>query len=72
MNRYANFQTHSQLYSINLAKKAKELSIEQKKSDALLFQMLPTSVAERLKQEGSVSSWKSFFKFIQFKFVVFL
>jgi hypothetical protein len=40
---------------MNLVEKAKELKLEQKKSDALLFQMLPTSVAIRLKQTGRVS-----------------
>lgn len=45
-----------QLYSMNLVEKAKELKVEQKKSDALLFQMLPTSVAMRLKQTGKVKS----------------
>lgn len=40
---------------MNLVEKAKELKMEQKKSDALLFQMLPTSVAIRLKQTGRVS-----------------
>lgn len=44
-----------QLYSMNLIAKAKELKLEQKKSDAILFQMLPTSVAIRLKQTGRVS-----------------
>lgn len=40
---------------MNLVEKAKELKLEQKKSDAILFQMLPTSVAIRLKQTGRVS-----------------
>ncbi|KAJ8956595.1 hypothetical protein NQ314_006681 [Rhamnusium bicolor] len=39
-----------QLYAANLAKKAKELKREKKKSDLLLFQMLPPSVATQLKQ----------------------
>ncbi|KAG5683567.1 hypothetical protein PVAND_012840 [Polypedilum vanderplanki] len=43
-----------QLYSMNLAEKAKELRLEQKKSDAILFQMLPTSVAIKLKQTRQV------------------
>jgi hypothetical protein len=43
-----------QLYSLNLVEKAKELKVEQKKSDALLFQMLPSSVAVRLKHTGKV------------------
>lgn len=43
-----------QLYSMNLVEKAKELKLEQRKSDAILFQMLPTSVAIRLKQTGKV------------------
>ncbi|CRK87152.1 CLUMA_CG000961, isoform A [Clunio marinus] len=43
-----------QVYSMNLVQKARELKLEQKKSDALLFQMLPTSVAIRLKQTRRV------------------
>lgn len=39
---------------MNLAEKAKELRQEQKKSDAILFQMLPTSVAIKLKQTRQV------------------
>lgn len=53
-NRRFSFYTF-QLYSMNLVEKAKELKLEQKKSDAILFQMLPTSVAIRLKQTGRVS-----------------
>nr|CAI5863931.1 unnamed protein product [Callosobruchus analis] len=43
-----------QLYAANLAKKAKELKREKKKSDMLLFQMLPPSVAMQLKQTRQV------------------
>ncbi|KAL3274580.1 hypothetical protein HHI36_015963 [Cryptolaemus montrouzieri] len=43
-----------QLYAANLATKAKELKKEQKKSDLLLFQMLPPSVATQLKQTRQV------------------
>ncbi|XP_056644589.1 receptor-type guanylate cyclase gcy-8 isoform X2 [Diorhabda carinulata] len=43
-----------QLYAANLAKKAKELKREKKKSDLLLFQMLPPSVATQLKQTRQV------------------
>lgn len=39
---------------MNLAQKAKELKREKKKSDTLLFQMLPPSVAIRLKQTHQV------------------
>lgn len=53
-NRRFSFHAF-QLYSMNLVEKAKELKLEQKKSDAILFQMLPTSVAIRLKQTGRVS-----------------
>lgn len=41
---------------MSLAQKAKELRMEQKKSDAILFQMLPTSVAIKLKQTRQVLS----------------
>ncbi|KAJ8923092.1 hypothetical protein NQ315_001644 [Exocentrus adspersus] len=43
-----------QLYAANLAKKAKELKREKRKSDLLLFQMLPPSVAMQLKQTRQV------------------
>ncbi|CAH1108441.1 unnamed protein product [Psylliodes chrysocephalus] len=43
-----------QLYAANLAKKAKELKREKRKSDLLLFQMLPPSVATQLKQTRQV------------------
>ncbi|KAL0268685.1 UNVERIFIED_CONTAM: hypothetical protein PYX00_010526 [Menopon gallinae] len=43
-----------QMYAANLADKARELNKEKKKSDALLFQMLPTSVAQQLKQMQQV------------------
>ncbi|XP_063917238.1 uncharacterized protein LOC135132949 isoform X2 [Zophobas morio] len=43
-----------QLYAANLAKKAKELKREKKKSDTLLFQMLPPCVATQLKQTRQV------------------
>nr|XP_022905172.1 uncharacterized protein LOC111417189 isoform X2 [Onthophagus taurus] len=43
-----------QLYAANLAMKAKELKIEKQKSDTLLFQMLPPSVAMQLKQTKQV------------------
>jgi hypothetical protein len=43
------------MYSANLAQKAKELKKEKKKSDTLLFQMLPPSVAQQLKQTKQVN-----------------
>ncbi|XP_066139869.1 uncharacterized protein [Euwallacea fornicatus] len=43
-----------QLYAANLSKKANELKREKKKSDSLLFQMLPPSVAIQLKQTRQV------------------
>ncbi|XP_049283965.1 uncharacterized protein LOC125764120 isoform X2 [Anopheles funestus] len=43
-----------QLYAINLAHKAKELKREKRKSDSLLFQMLPPTVATQLKQAQTV------------------
>lgn len=43
-----------QLYAANLACKAKELKSEKKKSDSLLFQMLPPSIATQLKQTRQV------------------
>ncbi|CAD7014704.1 unnamed protein product [Ceratitis capitata] len=43
-----------QLYAVNLAQKARELKREKRKSDSLLFQMLPPSVAMQLKQTQQV------------------
>lgn len=43
-----------QLYAMNLALKAKELKKEKRKSDMLLFQMLPPSVAMQLRQAKQV------------------
>ncbi|KAJ6638428.1 Atrial natriuretic peptide receptor 1, partial [Pseudolycoriella hygida] len=43
-----------QMYADNLSIKAKELKREKKKSDTLLFQMLPLSVATQLKQTRKV------------------
>lgn len=42
------------MYACNLSEKAKELKREQRKSDMLLFQMLPASVAQTLKQTQKV------------------
>jgi len=50
-----NNPSTTQLYSMNLAQKAKELKQEQRKSDAILFQMLPASVAIKLKQTHQVN-----------------
>lgn len=44
----------SQIYACNLSEKAKELKREKRKSDMLLFQMLPPSVATQLKQTQKV------------------
>ncbi|XP_015115006.1 receptor-type guanylate cyclase daf-11 isoform X2 [Diachasma alloeum] len=43
-----------QVYAANLAQKARELKREKRKSDTLLFQMLPPSVAQQLKQTQQV------------------
>uniref|UniRef100_A0A1B0FK48 guanylate cyclase n=1 Tax=Glossina morsitans morsitans TaxID=37546 RepID=A0A1B0FK48_GLOMM len=43
-----------QMYALNLAQKAKELKREKRKSDSLLFQMLPPSVAMQLKHTQQV------------------
>lgn len=42
------------MYASNLAQKARELKREKRKSDTLLFQMLPPSVAQQLKQTQQV------------------
>lgn len=43
-----------QIYALNLAQKAIELKREKRKSDSLLFQMLPATVAVQLKQTQQV------------------
>lgn len=43
-----------QMYALNLSLKAKELKKEKRKSDTLLYQMLPLSVATQLKQTQKV------------------
>ncbi|KAG8330393.1 hypothetical protein J6590_064845 [Homalodisca vitripennis] len=43
-----------QMYAAHLAEKAHELKKEKRKSDTLLYQMLPPSVAQRLKQTQQV------------------
>lgn len=45
-----------QIYAMNLALKAKELKREKRKSDTLLFQMLPPCVAVQLKQTQQVNT----------------
>lgn len=47
------------MYAVNLAQKAKELKREKRKSDSLLFQMLPPSVAMQLKQTQQVNIWRN-------------
>ena len=49
-----HFHTALQIYACNLSEKAKELKREKRKSDMLLFQMLPPSVATQLKQTQKV------------------
>lgn len=44
------------MYAAHLAQKAHELKREKHKSDTLLVQMLPPSVAMQLKQTQQVSS----------------
>ena len=49
-----------QLYTLTLIEKTKELNLEKSKTDTLLYQMVPKSIAERLKNNGVVES--EFFK----------
>lgn len=51
------------MYAANLAQKARELKREKRKSDTLLFQMLPPSVAQQLKQTQQVNLKKYFKSF---------
>ena len=46
--------TTIQIFANNIVRKAEELKREKKKSDRLLFQMLPPSVAQELKQKKQV------------------
>jgi len=48
--------TTIQIFATNLLRKAEELKKEKKKSDRLLFQMLPPSVAQELKQKRQVQA----------------
>lgn len=45
----------SQMYASHLQEKASELKKEKRKSDMLLYQMLPPSVAMQLKQNEQVN-----------------
>ncbi|CAB4057328.1 Speract receptor,Guanylate cyclase 32E,Receptor-type guanylate cyclase gcy-28,Receptor-type guanylate cyclase gcy-1,Receptor-type guanylate cyclase gcy-4,Soluble guanylate cyclase gcy-35,Receptor-type guanylate cyclase gcy-20,Heat-stable enterotoxin receptor,Olfactory guanylyl cyclase GC-D,Atrial natriuretic peptide receptor 2,Atrial natriuretic peptide receptor 1,Receptor-type guanylate cyclase gcy-13,Retinal guanylyl cyclase 2,Receptor-type guanylate cyclase gcy-12,Receptor-type guanylate cyclase Gyc76C len=45
-----------QVFSLSLAKKAQELKLEKRKSDKLLYQMLPPTVAESLQAKKPVTS----------------
>ena len=45
-----------QNYAITLVNKTKELNIEKRKTDILLYQMLPKSVAEQLKRKKDVTA----------------
>lgn len=48
--------TTIQVFANNLIIKAEELKKEKKKSDRLLFQMLPTTIANELKQKRQVQA----------------
>lgn len=48
--------TTIQVFATNLMLKAEELKKEKKKSDRLLFQMLPASIAQELKQKRQVQA----------------
>ena len=43
-------------FAVGMAKSSKELGIEKHKADSLLYQMLPQSVAERLKKSQEVEA----------------
>lgn len=46
--------TDIQLYTVTLVEKSKELNMEKYKTEKLLYQMVPKTVADRLKSSGSV------------------
>ena len=48
--------TSIQKYALDASKKSKQLMIEKKRSDSLLYQMLPKSVAQQLKMNRSVNA----------------
>ncbi|KAL4225870.1 hypothetical protein ACF0H5_013859 [Mactra antiquata] len=52
--------TDIQLYTVTLVEKTKELNMEKYKTETLLYQMVPKSVADKLKCNGSTES--EFFK----------
>ncbi|WAR25462.1 GUC2E-like protein, partial [Mya arenaria] len=52
--------TDIQLYTVTLVEKTKELNVEKYKTETLLYQMVPKSVADNLKSTGSIES--EFFK----------
>lgn len=45
-----------QSYALTLADKTKQLNREKQRTDSLLYQMLPKSVAEQLKQKKDVNA----------------
>lgn len=45
-----------QRYTQTLVEKTKELNLEKHKTDTLLYQMVPKSIAERLKNSSTVES----------------
>ena len=49
-----------QIYTLTLVEKTQELNLEKSKTDTLLYQMVPKTIAERLKNNGVVDS--EFFK----------
>lgn len=53
-NANSHFYLQTQVYAWNLSEKAKELKREKRKSDRLLFQMLPLTVVTQLKQTQKV------------------
>lgn len=56
IRRPLTFCLFSQAFSDTLIHKTHELAYEQKRSDMLLYQMLPPSVAQQLKQHRDVSA----------------
>lgn len=51
--------TDIQLYTVTLVEKSKELNMEKYKTETLLYQMVPKSVADKLKCNGSVGCVRS-------------
>ena len=56
VNSIIKLTSDIQSYAITLADKTKELNIEKRRTDSLLYQMMPKTVAEQLKKKQGVTA----------------